>query len=197
MKIKASTVNINDKTKLYMHPLAKKLSQLLIHAYLSGSQEDYLNKLSQTFNCYQPLPIHNISVISMGSSSNEYQIIGGCFNPLFNIKELKNDNSIFISYQSSQKNIKAEHKKRAKAEFDQDIVNFIYLDFLRSISTLSLKKPGSMDRELRQITQNYKSKIWSEIFDNGGKNYLRQADLADLLNVTRDTLKKQADLNEL
>ena len=64
------------------------------------------------------------------------------------------------------------------------------MDFIRSISILSLKKPATMDLKLRELSKEYKSDIWSMLFVSG-KSYLRQIDFANLLDIERDTISKQ------
>lgn len=126
--------------------------------------------------------------------------IGGCFSPVFNIKDLRNNNTIFLSYKNSDKNIKSEHKKQANKEFDQDVIDFIFMDFIRSISILSLSKLGLMYSSLKTITQEYKSPIWSEIFNKGAKtpkDYILLYNVADLLDKTRGALNSQAKLEKL
>lgn len=182
MNLASKTITTNSKTIIKLHHLAKKLSKLIVEAYVLGDQQDFLAATMVQFNCGRNLPINNISMISHGSGTNEYQIIGGCFNPLFNLRNISAANSLFHSYSQS--------KKSSKAEFDQDVIDFIYLDFIRAISMLSLKKPGAMEPSLRQLTKEYKSDIWNEITE-GSKGYLRQIDYAKLLDVERDTISKQ------
>ena len=131
---------------------------------------------------HRGLPINNISMISQGSGTNAYRIIGGCFNPIFDINNMNTENTLFHSYSQS--------KKSSKAEFEQDIIDFIYMDFIRSISILSLKKPGAMEPQLRVLSKEYKSDIWNALLDSN-KSYLRQIDFANLLDTERDTISKQ------
>ncbi|MFZ2843120.1 hypothetical protein [Psychrobacter sp.] len=84
-------------------------------------------------------------------------------------------------------------------EFDQDIIDFIFMDFIRSISILSLAKPGLMYKSLKIITQEYRSPIWSEVFNREAKNpkdYILLNNVADLLNTTRGALNNQAKSNQ-
>ena len=131
---------------------------------------------------HRGLPINYISMISQGSGTNAYPIIGGCFNPIFDINNINTENTLFHSYSQS--------KKSSKAEFEQDIIDFIYMDFIRSISILSLKKPGAMEPQLRVLSKEYKSDIWNALLDSN-KSYLRQMDFANLLDTERDTISKQ------
>ena len=80
--------------------------------------------------------------------------------------------------------------KGSKGEFEQEIIDFIYMDFIRSISILSLKKPGAMEPQLRVLSKEYKSDIWNALLDSN-KSYLRQIDFANLLDTERDTISKQ------
>ncbi|WP_040642186.1 hypothetical protein [Psychrobacter aquaticus] len=182
MNLASKTVTPNSKTVISLHPLAKKLYKLITEAYLLGNQQNFLSDMTAKLEYHRGMPINNISMISQGSGTNTYRIIGGCFNPLFDINNMSADNTLFQSYSQS--------KKSSKAEFEQDIVDFIYLDFMRSISILSLKKPGAMEPQLRMLSKEYKSRIWSALFD-GDKGYLRQIDFASLLDMERDTISKQ------
>lgn len=182
MNFASKTVTPNSKTVISLHPLAKKLYKLITEAYLIGDQQNFLSDMTAKLEYQRGMPINNISMISQGSGTNTYRIIGGCFNPLFDVNNVNADNTLFHSYSQSKKSI--------KTEFEQDIVDFIYLDFIRSISILSLKKPGAMEPQLRELSKAYKSNIWSVLFD-GDKNYLRQIDFANLLDMERDTISKQ------
>lgn len=182
MNFSSKTIALNSKTVINLHPLAKKLYKLITEAYLLGNQQSFLSDMTAKLEYHRGVPINNISMISQGSGTNTYRIIGGCFNPLFDINNMSANNTLFHSYSQS--------KKSSKAEFEQAIIDFIYLDFIRSISMLSLKKPGAMEPKLRMLSKEYKSDIWVELFD-GGKNYLRQVDFANLLNTERDTISKQ------
>lgn len=182
MNFASKTVTPNSKTVISLHPLAKKLYKLIAEAYLLGEQQDFLSDMTAKLEYHRGMPINNISMISQGSGTNTYRIIGGCFNPLFDINNISADNTLFHSYSQS--------KKSSKAEFEQDIIDFIYLDFIRSISVSSLKKPGAMEPQLRALSKAYESDIWSALFD-GNKSYLRQIDFANLLDMERDTISKQ------
>lgn len=197
MNLSAKSININSSTDIRLHPLAKKLAKLLNYAYSTGGQEDYLKSMNAKFNSYKSLPINNVSVIS--SQLNSYEVIAGCFVPFFNLNALNNDNTIFIQYKSSKKNVQPEHRKQMSKEFDQDIIDFIFMDFIRSISILSLAKPGLMYKSLKIITQEYRSPIWSEVFNGEAKNpkdYILLNNVADLLNTTRGALNNQAKSNQ-
>lgn len=183
MSLASKTITPNSKTVLRFHPLAKNLYTLINKAYVFGGQHEFLSDMSARLQTQRELPINNISIVSQGSGTNAYRIIGGCFNPIFNINNINADNTLFHSYSQS--------KKSNRATFEQDIINFIYLDFIRSISILSLKKPGAMELNLRALSKKYKSNIWSTLFD-GDKSYLRQTDFANLLGIERDTISKQS-----
>lgn len=196
MKLSAKTISINENTELKFHPLTKKLYKILMQAYVAGGQKDYLISITQKFECYSSLLVHQIAMISSGNS--KYQIIGGCFTPFFDIKNLNNNNAIFLNY-CSTRNVKSEYKARAQKEFEQDIINFVYFDFIRAISILSLAKPGVMYPELREVTQEFESNIWDELFSkekNSTHNYLLQKDFASLIGLTRDAVGKQAKDNK-
>jgi len=182
MNLASKTITPNSKTEINLHPLAKKLYKLITEAYLRGSQKDFLADITVKLQHHKSMPINNISMISQGSGTNTYLIIGGCFSPLFDINNMNANNTLFHSY--------SQIKKGSKAEFDQAIVDFIYLDFIRSISILSLKKPGVMEPKLRALSKKYESDIWNELLHNG-KSYLRQIDFASLLDTERDTISKQ------
>jgi len=195
MNLSAKTIRFKNITKIDLHPLAKKLYELMIEAYVAGGQEEYLKLISDRFDSYPSLPIHNVSLISEGT--NKYLLIGGCFSPLFNLKELNESNTLFLSYKTSKDTTNPEHKKRIEKDFNQDIVNFIFMDFIRSISLLSLKKPGSMYSELRQITKEYNSGVWHELFENKDEqktSYLHQKYFARLLNRNKGTIINQSKL---
>lgn len=182
MNLTSKTVIPNSKTVISLHPLAKKLYKLITEAYLLGNQQSFLSDMIAKLEYHRGVPINNISMVSQGSGTNTYRIIGGCFNPLFDINNISADNTLFHSYSQS--------KKSSKTEFEQNIVDFIYLDFIRSISILSLKKPGAMEPQLRALSKEYESNIWGALFD-GDKSYLRQIDFANLLDMERDTISKQ------
>ena len=190
MNLSAKTIRFKNITKIDLHPLAKKLYELIIEAYVTGGQEEYLKLISDRFDCYPSLPIHNVSLISKGA--NKYLLIGGCFSPLFNLRELNESNTLFLSYKTSKDNTNPEHKKRIEKDFNQDVVDFIFMDFIRSMSLISLKRPGSIESALRKITQDYNSSIWNEVFDNR-RNYLRQADYSELLDMDRNTIKNHSN----
>lgn len=197
MRLEAKTISINDSTTIRLHPLAAKLYKLMISAYMSGGQEAYIKRLTDQFNCYQSLPIHSVSLIS--EDINKYLLIGGCFSPIFNLKDLNNGNTIFLSYKSSKHNFKPEHKSEVTKEFDQDVIDYIFMDFIRSMSLLSLSKPGIMCSDLKIITQNYKSPIWNEIFKKEAKSsnqFMTLNNIADLLDTTRATLNNHAKLKK-
>lgn len=197
MNLSAKTISINSSTKISLHPLASQLTKLMAKAYLLGGQEAYLKSMNAKFSCYNSLPIHNVSLVS--KEANEYLLIGGCFSPVFNLKDIHNDNTIFLSYKTSKKDIKPEHKKQVKKEFDQDVIDFIFMDFIRSISILSLAKPGLMYESLKTITQDYNSQIWSEIFnreEKSPKDYILLNNIADLLDKTRGALNSQAKVKK-
>lgn len=185
MNLSAKTIGFKNITKIDLHPLAKRLYKLMVEAYVAGGQEDYLKLIGDRFDCYTSLPIHNVSLVSKGA--NKYLLIGGCFSPIFNLKELSESNTLFISYKTSKKDIKPEHKKNVEKEFDQDVIDFIFMDFIRAMSLTSLKRPGIIEPALRKITQDYSSNIWNEVFDSS-RSYLRQADYAELLDLDRNTI---------
>ena len=191
MNLLAKSISINKSTKISLHPLVEQLTELIADAYMKGGQEAYKKSMNAKFSCHNNLPIHNVSLIN--KESNQYILIGGCFSPVFNLKNLNNDNTIFLNYKTSNKNTKPEHKKQVDDEFNQDIIDFIFMDFIRAISLSSLLKPGYMYPELRKITQHepkYNSSVWTEVFQS--EDYLLQKDFADLIGVTRDTVRKQS-----
>ena len=197
MNLSAKSISINSSTKISLHPLASQLNKLIVKAYLSGGQEAYIKSMQTKFDCYNSLPIHNVSLVN--KDVNEYLLIGGCFSPVFNLKDINNNNTIFLSYKTSKKDSKPEHKKQVKKEFDQDVIDFIYMDFIRAISILSLAKPGLMYPSLKTITQEYKSQIWSEIFNRESKtpkDYILLNNVADLLDTTRGTLNSHTKLKK-
>lgn len=197
MRLEARTTSINDKTEIKLHPLAAKLYKLMMSAYILGGQEAYIKRITGQFNCYKSLPIHNVSMIS--KDPNKYLLIGGCFSPVFNLKDLNNSNTIFLSYRTSIHGFKPEHKNEVGKEFDQDVVDLIFMDFIRSMSILSLSKPGIVYPDIKKITQDYKSQIWSEIFKKESKSsneFITLNNIADLLDTTRATLTNHAKLKK-
>ena len=182
MNLASKTIITNSKTQFSFHSLAKNLYKIINEAYLFGDQQNFLADMTLRPLPHRGLPINNISMISQGSGTNAYRIIGGCFNPIFDINNMNTENTLFHSYSQS--------KKSSKAEFEQDIIDFIYMDFIRSISILSLKKPGAMEPQLRVLSKEYKSDIWNALLDSN-KSYLRQIDFANLLDTERDTISKQ------
>lgn len=195
MKLTAKSLIFKNTLKLELHPLAKKLSEILNKAYLKGEQEGYLKNISSNFECFMKLPINNLSVVFV--SIDKYQIVGGCFLPFFTVNNLNDRNSLLIGYKSSYKNIKPIHKAKVQKEFEQDIINFIYLDFIRALSIISLSRPGAMYKDLAKITKNsrFKSDIWNELFEKDNSAYKKSfllKDFALLIDKSRDTLIKQA-----
>ncbi|SLJ85218.1 hypothetical protein [Psychrobacter sp. DAB_AL43B] len=182
MNLASKTIIPNSKTQFSFHSLAKNLYKIINEAYLFGDQQDFLADMTLRPLPHRGLPINNISMISQGSGTNAYRIIGGCFNPIFDINNINTENTLFHSYSHS--------KKSSKGEFEQEIIDFIYMDFIRSISILSLKKPGAMEPQLRVLSKEYKSDIWNALLDSN-KSYLRQIDFANLLDTERDTISKQ------
>ena len=73
-------------------------------------------------------------------------------------------------------------------------VHFIYMDYIRAISILSLSKPGLMYSEIRELSHTkseYSSAVWNEIFGNEDElpiNYLSQKDFSMLIGKTRFTV---------
>lgn len=110
MNLSAKTIRINDNTDIKLHPLSAKLYKLIMRVYIVGGQEEYIKFMTDQFNCYRSLPIHNVSLVS--KEANEYLLIGGCFSPVFNLKDLHNDNTIFLSYKTSKKMISLSIKSR-------------------------------------------------------------------------------------
>lgn len=182
MNLASKTIIPNSKTQFSFHTLAKNLYKIINEAYLFGDQQDFLADMTVRPQPHRGLPINNISMISQGSGTNAYLIIGGCFNPIFDINNINTENTLCHSYSHS--------KKSSKGEFEQEIIDFIYMDFIRSISILSLKKPGAMEPQLRVLSKEYKSDIWNALLDSN-KSYLRQIDFANLLDTERDTISKQ------
>ena len=182
MNLASKTIIPNSKTVIKFHPLAQSLYTLINESYLLGDQQDFLADMTVRPQPHRGLPINNISMISQGSGTNAYRIIGGCFNPIFDINNINTENTLFHSYSHS--------KKSSKGEFEQEIIDFIYMDFIRSISILSLKKPGAMEPQLRVLSKEYKSDIWNALLDSK-KSYLRQIDFANFLDTERDTISKQ------
>ena len=182
MNLASKTIIPNSKTQFSFHSLAKNLYKIINEAYLFGDQQNFLADMTLRPLPHIGLPINNISMISQGSGTNAYRIIGGCFNPIFDINNINTENTLFHSYSHS--------KKSSKGEFEQEIIDFIYMDFIRSISILSLKKPGAMEPQLRVLSKEYKSDIWNALLDSN-KSYLRQIDFANFLDTERDTISKQ------
>ena len=202
MKLSAKTISLNSNSTVKLHPLARRLHQVLIKAYISSDKGTYLKNVHNYFGDIVEIPIHNISVIFKDGS---YEIIGGCFSPIFDLNDISNENTVILSYTTSQghdtKNKTDEQvkrvKKRIQDKFDQDVIDFIYMDYIRAISILSLSKPGIMYPELKQLTQEYDSNVWSKIFGDesqSAKNTFLLKHCAELLDKTRDTLIKQAKL---
>lgn len=196
MKLSAKTVKLNSKTDIRFHPLTKKLYKILMNAYIASDKEQYIKKINSCFGSRTDIPVHIIAAIS--TENNSYEIIGGCFSPIFYIEDISNENSIISSYTSStsldKKNKTEEQyrrvvKKRDK-EFKQDVIDFIYMDFIRAMSVLSLSKPGTMYKELGILTKqaNFKTDIWNEVFEI---NSFSLKDLALLVDKSRDALIKQ------
>ncbi|KRG34091.1 MULTISPECIES: hypothetical protein [unclassified Psychrobacter] len=197
MKISAKTIKLNSKSKIRFHPLAKKLYEILMNAYIASNKEEYLKDINNYFGNRNNIPLHIISMIPR--ETNSYEIIGGCFSPIFDIKDIVNENSIISSYVSStsldRKNktdeqFKRISKKRDK-EFKQDIIDFIYMDFIRTVSILSLSKPGAMYKELGLLTKqaSFETDIWNDVFES---NSILLKDFALLIDRPRDTLIKQS-----
>lgn len=197
MKLSAKTVNLNSKTEIRFHPLTRKLYEVLMNAYMASDKQQYLKDINKFFGSRTDIPVHIIAVIP--TENNSYEIIGGCFSPIFDIKDILNENSIISSYTPStsldKKNKTDEQyrrivRKRDK-EFKQDIIDLIYMDFIRAMSVLSLSKPGTMYKELGVLTKqaNFKTDIWNEVFES---NSMLLKDFAILIDKSRDALAKQS-----
>lgn len=195
MHLTADCLKVQSSKKLKFHPLAKKLYQAIMAA-IDKSSKSYLETVDNFLTTAHDYPFNIIYVIY---NDNVYEIVGGCFSPLFNIANVSPNNTLMFrlktsrSYETKNKSDEYIRKEKAKIEkeFKQDIINLIYLDYLKSISILALKKPGAMDESLRTITKEYKSDIWSEMFNEKCK-YLRQVDLAKLLDVDIDTIRNHS-----
>ena len=199
MKLSAKTISLNSNSIVKLHPLASRLHQVLIKAYISSDKSTYLKNVPNYFGSRVDIPIHNISVIF---KDGLYEIIGGCFSPIFDLNDISNENTVILSYTTSQghdtKNKTDEQvkrvKKRIQDKFDQDVIDFIYMDYIRAISILSLSKPGLMYSEIRELSHTkseYSSAVWNEIFGNEDEspiNYLSQKDFSMLIGKTRFTV---------
>ena len=199
MKLSAKTISLNSNSTVKFHPLARKLHQVLVNAYISSDKSTYLKNVSNYFGSRVEIPIHNISVIFKDGS---YEIIGGCFSPIFDLNDISNENTMILSYTTSRghdtKNKADEQikrmKKRIQDKFDQDVIDFIYMDYIRAISILSLSKPGIMYLEIRELSQaksKYSSTVWNKIFGNEDEspiNYFSQKDFSMLIDKTRFTV---------
>ena len=199
MKLSAKTISLNSNSIVKLHPLASRLHQVLIKAYISSDKSTYLKNVPNYFGSRVDIPIHNISVIF---KDGLYEIIGGCFSPIFDLNDISNENTVILSYTTSQghdtKNKTDEQinrvKKRIQNKFDQDVIDFIYMDYIRAISILSLSKPGLMYSEIRELSHTkseYSSAVWNEIFGNEDElpiNYLSQKDFSMLIDKTRGTI---------
>ena len=104
-------------------------------------------------------------MISQGSGTNAYPIIGGCFNPIFDINNINTDNTLFHSYSQS--------KKSSKAEFEQDIIDFIYS---YNAEDLSKKKIQAMSSHQRD---QYLKKIGFRVVNYDYENRLENAFLTE------------------
>ena len=205
MKLSAKTISLNSNSTVKLHPLARRLHQVLIKAYISSDKGTYLKNVHNYFGDIVEIPIHNISVIFKDRS---YEIIGGCFSPIFDLNDISNENTVILSYTTSQghdtKNKTDEQvkrvKKRIQDKFDQDVIDFIYMDYIRAISILSLSKPGLMYSEIRELSHTkseYSSAVWNEIFGNEDElpiNYLSQKDFSMLIDKTRGTVNNHNKL---
>ena len=205
MKLSAKTISLNSNSTVKLHPLASRLHQVLIKAYISSDKSTYLKNVPNYFGSRVDIPIHNISVIF---KDGLYEIIGGCFSPIFDLNDISNENTVILSYTTSQghdtKNKTDEQinrvKKRIQDKFDQDVIDFIYMDYIRAISILSLSKPGVMYSEIRELSQakgKYSSAIWNEIFGTEDKspiNYFSQKDFSSLIGKTRGTVNNHNKL---
>lgn len=195
MDLTVKSIAMQQKYKFEFHPLAKKLYNTFIQAYTDNEQVKYLTQIDELTTGISNFPLHQVSVINVGI--NEYQIIGGCFSPLFNINNLNRNNTLLLSYTSSIKaeksaKIKAERKRLnsdAQPNFEQLIIDFIYMDFIRATSLLSLKKPGLMANFLRQISQEYHSRIWRDFFSNR-HNYFQLTNLVLLTDTARSAINQ-------
>ena len=111
MDLTVKSIAMQQKYELQLHPLAKKLYDTFIQAYTDNEQIKYLTQIDELTTGISNFPLHQVSVINVGI--NEYQIIGGCFSPLFNINNLNRNNTLLLTYTSS---IKAEKSAKIKAE---------------------------------------------------------------------------------
>ena len=195
MDLTVKSITMQQKYELQFHPLVEKLYETFIQAYVDNKQVNYLTQIDELATGISNFPLHQVSVINV--NTNKYQIIGGCFSPLFNINNLKHNNTLLLSYTSSIKTekrakIKAERKRLnsdAQPDFEQLIIDFIYMDFIRATSLLSLKRPGSMIDCLRQISQEHHSNIWRDIFSNR-HNHFQQTNLVLLTDTARSAINQ-------
>lgn len=197
MRLSAKTIKLNSKTNIRFHPLTEKLHKILMNAYMASDKQHYLKEINKYFGSRTDIPVHIIAVIP--TENNSYEVIGGCFSPIFDINDISNENSIISSYTSStsldKKNKTDEQYRRVAKkqdkEFKQDIIDFIYMDFIRAMSVLSLSKPGTMYKELGLLTKqaSFKTDIWIEVFE---RNSILLKDFALLIDKPRDTLIKQS-----
>ena len=86
MDLTVKSIAMQQKYKFEFHPLAKKLYNTFIQAYTDNEQVKYLTQIDELTTGISNFPLHQVSVINVGI--NEYQIIGGCFSPLFNILQI-------------------------------------------------------------------------------------------------------------
>lgn len=196
MHLKAKSIIYKDELDLKWHPLAEKLNQLINNVYMEKGQVNYIKKIDELTQGLIDIPLNIISVINIDKST--YQVIGGCFSPFFKINNMTADNTILLSYSTTKSyeakgktdDFIARIKQQIKAKFEKDIIEFIFMDFIRTISLTSLKKPGAMDIPLREITKQFGSKIWIDIFGND-ENEIHQTNLAEIIGIKRDTISKQ------
>lgn len=187
MSNKHKSVSLNSNTKFRFHTLTAQLYKSLIQAYLKGGQHEYLARmrLHEEYNVLIKSKI--LFLLSDGPKTNSYQIIGGCFHPLFNLKSFKADSAVHIS--CFTKNHDIELRLKEKNDLEQEINDFILTDFITSISLLSLKKIGYVVKDINAISKIYKSGIWEELLLSE-KEYISQTEFCKLLDVSTNTIHK-------
>ena len=121
MDLTVKSIAMQQKYELQLHPLAKKLYDTFIQAYTDNEQIKYLTQIDELTTGISNFPLHQVSVINVGI--NEYQIIGGCFSPLFNINNLSRNNTLLLSYTSS---IKLKRRQKLKRN-EKDLIAMLSL----------------------------------------------------------------------
>lgn len=172
---------IAKKAKISWHPSTKKLHE----SYVKSFDDDYLMRVikmlenNQTLNHQTVYVTSNKKVKKKGKKNNiDYKIIAGVFNPWFNENILKESKNITV--------IELEaNETQTKKSFEEELNQFIMLDYLKSIAQGNIAYIGNVFFNLKEIiTQNELRKTYTQL--TGRKISADQ--FAEHLGLKRDSI---------